>query len=272
MDGDSNSRSGARASDDDPPEWVWSFLQGLARYVFQTGNVFAPGHHMGLNGPIALAHPGTRIRAIAFAHDPQLPGTTTAHGALHFVQVVGLTTDEYEAAQDWDTDALLTLIRESNPLLVTDLSRGSVLDDPDVARRVSERMATEGSLMSRIHVDRLGLESTDSGFRVALGALGAERVLRMLTGRSMHKREFFISGDGQVLRCNIAAEPGWHLDGSEATVHLTVRAAEQLRGVLRPVVGEYSVPELPGITFVVEETLIRDQAGRVVERRGTPPS
>jgi suppressor of fused len=262
----------ARGSEDDPPDWVWSFLQGLARYVFETGNVFAQGHHMDLHGPIALAHPETAIRAIAFARDPQLPGITTSHGVLDFVQVVGLTIDEYEAAQDWNTDALLDVIRQSNRLLITDLSRGSVLGDGDVARLVSERMAAEGSSMSAIHVDRLGLESSNHGLKVELGALAAERLLRMLRGRSLHGREFFVSGEGRVLRCNVASDSGWHVDGAEATVHLTVEAADAFVRTFRPEVGEYVVPGLPEVSFLVEETLIRDQAGRVIERRGSLPA
>lgn len=116
--------------------------------------------------------------------------------------------------------------------------------------------------------DRLGLESATGGLCIALGALGAERVLRMLTGRSLHQREFLVRGEGRVLRCNVAAVPGWHLDGSEATVHLTLEAAEQLRRVLRPLVGEYSVPGLPEVIFVIEESVIRDQARGEIERRG----
>ena len=45
----------------DPPNWVLSFLQNLGRYVFETGRVFGDGHHMTLNGPIALGS-DTEIR------------------------------------------------------------------------------------------------------------------------------------------------------------------------------------------------------------------
>lgn len=260
----------ARSPGEQPPDWVWSFLQNLARYVYDTGNVFASGHHMDLHGPIALPHPETRVRAIAFARDPQLPAIATPNGRLEFIELVGLTTDEYDAAQDWDTDALLAVFRRSNPLLITDLSRASVLDDPDVAREVTERTAADGSMMSMIHVDRLGLESADGVLRITLGALGAERVLRMLTGRSLHNREFLVRGEGQVLRCDVAGAPGWHLDGSEATVHLTRDAAVRLRSALRPLVGEYSVPELPDLILIVEETVIRDETGREIGRIGHP--
>jgi hypothetical protein len=41
----------------EPPKWVWSLLQNLARYVFRTGNVFEPNHSTTLNGPIRRRSP-----------------------------------------------------------------------------------------------------------------------------------------------------------------------------------------------------------------------
>ncbi len=104
----------------------------------------------------------------------------------------------------------------------------------------------------------------DGVLRITLGALGAERVLRMLTGGSLHKREFLVRGEGPVVRCNVASAPGSHLDGSEATVHLTLDTG-----------GAHSVPwwgctrsrSYP-VLFAVDETVIRDQAGREIDRRG----
>src|SRR5262249_40790559 len=41
-----------KAKDKKPPNWAFSFLQNLGRYVFETGNTFGPGHTLPLNGPI----------------------------------------------------------------------------------------------------------------------------------------------------------------------------------------------------------------------------
>jgi hypothetical protein len=119
-----------------------------------------------------------------------------------------------------------------------------------------------------ITVYRLGRETAYRILRISLGALGAERALRMLSGRSLHDREFIVQGEGHVLRCNVSTTPGWHQDGPEATIHLTHDAAGRLLSALRPLVGEYSVPDLPGLIFVVEESVIRDEGGREIERRG----
>ena len=94
------------AEEEAPPMWALNFLQNLARYVFKSGNVFAPGHHMNLNGPIALGRE-TAIQAIAFAADPELGARETPHGRVEFVRVVGLTIDELRAGVAWDTLKLL---------------------------------------------------------------------------------------------------------------------------------------------------------------------
>ena len=99
-----------------------SFLQNLARYVFQTGNVFEPGHHMDLNGPI-MQGAETGITAICFARDPSLPELSNPNGKLDFLQIVGVTQDELAAARAWNKELFLDLLSRHTPLLVTSLSR-----------------------------------------------------------------------------------------------------------------------------------------------------
>ena len=115
-----------------PPAWALNFLQNLGRYVFGTGNRFAAGHKMGLNGPIALEH-DTQITAICFADDPELGEFSSEFGAARFVQVVGITDDEYRLIQEWSTAGLVEILREQLPYLVTDLGA------PLGARRSGDR-------------------------------------------------------------------------------------------------------------------------------------
>ena len=92
----------ARRATDEPPAWALNFLQNLARYVFGTGNRFGAGHKMGLNGPIALDH-DTQDHGDLFADDPELGEIDSAFGKARFVQVVGITDDEYKLIQEWST-------------------------------------------------------------------------------------------------------------------------------------------------------------------------
>ena len=95
----------------DVPAWALSFLQNLARYVFGTGNRFGVGHKMGLNGPIALEH-DTKLTAILFAEDPELGEFSSEFGKARFIQIVGITDDEYKLIQEWSTSGLVEILRE----------------------------------------------------------------------------------------------------------------------------------------------------------------
>jgi len=136
-----------RNDEPEPPSWALSLLNNLARYVFQTGNVFDLGHHMDLNGPIALGSE-TAIRAIAFAKDVQLGNIVTPHGRVTFIQVVGLTVDEYDAVQAWDAEKFLDLLSTRDPWLVTDLHRTTWLRDSEFAGEVEAGSRRDGSCLS----------------------------------------------------------------------------------------------------------------------------
>ncbi|MGE5184741.1 MAG: suppressor of fused domain protein, partial [Acidobacteriota bacterium] len=142
--------------DTEVPAWPLNFLQNLGRYVFGTGNRFAAGHKMGLNGPIAVEL-DTRITAILFADDPELGEIDSPHGRARFVQVVGITDDEYRLIQEWSTGGLVEILRRRLPVLVTDLDRASVLDDPQLAREVRAHVEAEGSSEDLTFAGELGL-------------------------------------------------------------------------------------------------------------------
>jgi suppressor of fused len=253
-------------SDDAPPNWTLSFLQNLARYVFETGNVLEPGDHLDLNGPIAL-EASTEIVAVAFALDPQLGRIETPHGELAFSQIVGLTSDEYAAILDWDTEGLLGLIGERDPLLVTDLARSSHLLDPAIATVVRDRTAAEGSSMGQINVDRLAWLADGPRLVITLGALGIDRLHRMIEGRLPFGRGLSIQGPETLVAMHPADEVGWH-DAGDGAVHIDLPAAvaNQIVAAVRPIAGAYDVGDR--LRFVVERTVITDQSGKGIETVG----
>jgi hypothetical protein len=250
-------------SDGQAPVWPVSLMQNLARYVFESGNVLAVGDHIDLNGPIALDEP-TEIRAVAFTEDEQLATIDTPHGSITFVQIVGLTMDEYEAAQDWDTSALLRVLRSSAPLLVTDLSRTSILDDPATAATIREATARDGSSMAGIHSDDLDWSVADDRFDVALGASAVPRLVRMVRGRLPFDRPFFAQGPSMRLDVTPGEAFDAH-DAAEGTLHLTLSPAdvERIGTTLQPIAGSY--PVTSRLTITVRRSVITNQQGREVE-------
>jgi suppressor of fused len=176
----------------EPPPWVLSMLQNIARYVFQSGNAFAVGHHMTANGPIALGRQ-TLLEACAFVADPQLPAITTPNGRVEFLQLVGLTLEEYEASKRWDTVKLLSVVPACAPALVTDLSRPSWLEDPELRRRVEAGTARDGSSMGGTFSSRGSFEREGDRAILGVAANALDNLKLLVRGRLGFGKEAFLN-------------------------------------------------------------------------------
>jgi hypothetical protein len=110
--------------DPDKPVWPASLLQNIAKYVFKTKNIFDDYHYMSANGPIRV-DTETNITAFAFCTDPEMQELDTPHGHIKFLQVFGITSDEYVELRDKKRSVidLLDSHKSRNPLLITDLTR-----------------------------------------------------------------------------------------------------------------------------------------------------
>lgn len=106
--------------------WAMNLMQNLAKYVFKSGKWFEEFHFIPANGPIKLES-ATYITALAFVEDPELGKINTPHGEVTFLQMVGLTTGEYDKLKEnpkmAETEKLIEKLKEQNRLLITDLGR-----------------------------------------------------------------------------------------------------------------------------------------------------
>ncbi len=255
-------RAARHAGEEHGPVWAANMLQNLARYVYTTGNFFAPGHYMTLNGPISLEDETTLIRNVAFCVDPELGEIDTPHGRLTFLQVVGLSDAEYEAAQAWSTEKLLDTLQTRLPLLVTDPRRGSLLDDPAVAQAVAEGTARDGSSAGSTYATQLEWENTPTHTRIVLGALAAPKIATALRGRLPFGRDFGVYADGRELHFLRGEE--LTMTGHDGVLHVSVPPGlvEALLGALSERVGSFAVA--PELTVQIIPTEIKDQAGEVL--------
>ena len=245
-------------AEEEPPMWALSFLQNLARYVFQTGNVFRNGDWMPANGPISRDH-DTALHSVAFTADPELPAITTPFGRVEFRQVVGLTDDELRAARLWNTASLLEALRPHLPLLVTELDRGSLVTEPALARPVADGSARDGSSTGYLLTDRLAWTAQRrwlgaTRYEVTLGGAQVEELAALLPLRLPFERKLRLAGDDGAsvvftpdTRDTVAEEDG------ALVLRLTPATASALAGALDPAAGSYTVPELPAVMFRVEE-------------------
>ncbi|KQO16996.1 suppressor of fused domain protein [Acidovorax sp. Leaf78] len=260
----------------EPPTWALNFLQNLARYVFQSGNVFRDGHWMTANGPIALGRT-TQICSMGFVTDPELAEPlATPNGSVEFLQVVGLTVEEERAAKQWRTRNLLEVLLPHMPLWVTDLGRASLLAHPAVKQQVAEGLRRDGSASGVLFTDVLGLKQVKRLLRkpitqVTVGARQVDELVTLLPLRLPFGRPLRVAGHEWQLVLEPAGAYGnnaveWQGEGDHVVVmRLTDATVQQLAQTLRPHQGSYVMPLLPQVEWVVEKTTIKDSAGKVVD-------
>lgn len=165
-----------------PPPWSLRLLRRLAGYVFDNGRPFAPGHTMNPGGPLT-GDESTRLAALAFTADTELQPIDTPHGRLMFLQVVGVTMEEYEAAREWHTESFLDVLARAVPGLITDPGRASVLDDPDLAREVAEGIRRDGSATRMVATAGVDWQVSDDTVTLELDPLLRPHLARLVTGR-----------------------------------------------------------------------------------------
>lgn len=252
-----------RGADAEPPSWAISFLQNLARYVFRTGNVFGAGHNMNLAGPINLGQPDTVIRAITFIVDPEFGGMDTPNGRVEFLQVVGLSLDELQAITDWNIDGVLSILRERNPRLVTDLDRRSVLDDPALAERARAGAERDGSTTGVSFIEVLRWQADGPALVLTVGANGLDSLVRMLRGRTRHGRPFWVQSRTNRAHGKPAESAVWSVEQATLVLDLTPDLTAEVLANLKPLRGSYTFVAAPWLTVVVEPSEMRDTRGNL---------
>lgn len=133
--------------DEKGPQWVYSLIQNIARYVFSSGQWFEPNHYMSANGPIRL-NCDTELTGLAFSIDPELGEIETVHGKLQFIQLFGITDEEFASIKESNSNAeeLLKQHSISNPFLITDLERNSLnMNEKTVSKCESCEVSESGA-------------------------------------------------------------------------------------------------------------------------------
>lgn len=256
------------ATEETPPMWPIGLLQNLGRYVFRSGNTFGLGHHMNLNGPISLAAPDTAVRAIVLADDPELPPIDTPHGAMRFLQVVGLTLAEYAAVEAWQATGVITALAPHLPLLITDLDRSDLAGNPTVAAEIEAGRARDGSSTGSLYVDDARTEHRRGQTTITVGANAAPRIGRVLANRLPFGRGLAITSPGGTV--HLRPGDAFAVTESALGLELTIPPAvgTDIVAALAPRAGVYPIASAPGLHITIVRSQIRDQAGHVVQEIG----
>ncbi|KAF9111727.1 hypothetical protein BGX30_007496, partial [Mortierella sp. GBA39] len=142
----------------------------------------------------------TQLTALAFTEDPELPAIQTPNGQVEFLEMTGITGDELEAMQTWNTLGVLGAAEEHIPYYITDLTRGSLLRIPPVAEKIRQGAEAEGSSTGFLFVDQLAWEPGKSGWFskqpsvVKMGAKQAGIIAKLLLGRILKGRSLTLVG------------------------------------------------------------------------------
>jgi hypothetical protein len=252
-----------KATEKQPPAWAFNFLQNLGRYVFETGNIFGAGHTMPLNGPIEQGS-ATRIHAVTFCQDPQLPPIMPPNGRVEFLQIVGLMMEELEAIFSWNAAAFLELRGKDDPLLLTDLARESWLSDATFAAKVARRSKRDGSSSGWLTLV-LECDPQSDPVCVRVQSIAVDGLKRRLLGRLLYGRDLTLDGPN----ASVVFKPGKQsrFRVVEGVVTLTLRDDHvmALAESLQPRAGLYPVPGLKNVVLQVLKTEITDRDGNVVE-------
>lgn len=259
--------------ENEPPHWPFGLLQNLARYVFESGNVFGVGHGLNCNGPICQDHP-TMLHAIAFAQDPQLPPIDTPHGSLEFLQLVGLTMEEKQAKDLWHAKPFLNLMAATTPLFITDLERSCMLDQEDFRQKTQLGTQTDGSSMSALYVSHLKIKSSKLPFMarnttLSLGAIGLVNMPALLPARLNHGNSLILRGSGNhAVLLEPATSSELEYEDGALRFGLTPEDVVDMTKKLLPKAGIVTLSNFPGLTIEIQPSHIKDDDGTVVETIG----
>ncbi len=104
------------------PKWPLTLLQHIAKVVFDKGVEFDEYHSLS-SGPITNEE--SSINGLLFVLDNQLGERTSEYGKFKFLQIFGLTENEFEGITNKtiDRSALIKEELTTNPLLLTDINR-----------------------------------------------------------------------------------------------------------------------------------------------------
>lgn len=236
----------------DPPLWAVDMVTNLAAYVWSSGHPFGPGHHLDLRGPIRLGT-ASAITAALVVTDPVLDGLDGPFGRLEFLQIVGLTADELELCRSWSTDGVVDLLARDNPLLVTDLERTSVAEDPRWRGEIQARAGSDGSSLHELRVASLALRRRPGrGFLAQMGA-GAAAALGPALRRELvaDGAGFSVIGDTSSVRFVVSPDGGWSVHEGELRIAVPLTEVAAVAGLFDGRTGWGRVAALPGLRFRV---------------------
>jgi hypothetical protein len=181
------------------------------------------------------------------------------------LQLVGITEDEYRAARRWSGGGMLEILARSNPLLLTEIARESVLVG-ETAIEVAEATRRDGSsLFAQFASFSEVIDGGERGVRIVCSAADVRNLVENLEARMAADRYFhLISPYGRIV-FTPNHKAGFVLDEDKLFIDVSPALVRELLATLGPKRGIVRSFVLKGLSFAIEPTAIRDAEGNVVE-------
>lgn len=252
-----------RGNEDTAPVWPINLLQNLARYVFSTGNTFDSGHYLNANGPIAL-ETDTQLTCLGFLTDPELGTIDTVNGSIVFLEAIGITEDELNALMCWNGKRFLKELTRQIPYGISDLSRTTLMRQPDFRRTWEQGVACDGSSTGVLYLPEMAARLENSKGYLQLGAGHIDQILTLLRARIEKDRPFVLQCNETVVCFQCAQQPDITTDEKALVISLTLESLNEICQLLKPHIGIHSIKTIP-LTIEVVPTHIRDHDGKIVQ-------
>lgn len=241
-----------RVASEDPPLWAVDFLASMAAYVWSSRHPFAAGHLVDLRGPVKMDS-DSPITAAVIVEDPALGRLDGPFGAVHFLQIVGLHADELELCRAWSAEGVVELLGRSDPMLVTDLYRPPVTDDPERREEIEDRTRLEGSSLHELRIGTLEVKRRRRGRVVVQLGSGAAAALGPALRRELlgEGATFTVVGDDAEIRFSAADRPSWKCTDTGVSAVVALDGVEYVAGLFDGRTGWGRVSDWPGLRFHV---------------------
>ena len=250
---------------DTPPVWPMNMLQNLARYVFSTGNVFESGHHLNGNGPLAL-DTDTQLTCLGMLTDPEFGSIETVNGSMVFLEAIAITHDELEAMMCWSGEQFLTELCKQIPYGIADLSRTTLMQQPDFRNVWEQGVARDGSSTSLLYLPEAQAALKDGKGTLILGAGHIFQIITLIKARVGKDRKFLLQNGDTLIGFENGEQARLYMDMEDKVfvIAMTKESLDEFCQLLKPHIGTYFMKTLP-LTIEVIPTNIRDNNGNIVK-------
>ncbi|MDE7477574.1 MAG: suppressor of fused domain protein, partial [Lachnospiraceae bacterium] len=213
--------------------------------------------------PIAL-ETDTQLTCIGFLTDPELGRINTLNGSIVFLEAVGITKDEQNSMMCWNGENFLTELIKHIPYGITDLSRTTLMSQPDFRCAWEQGVERDGSSTGVLCLPELVISLENNKGYLKLGAGHIDQILTLLKARIGKGRDFILQGNDAVACFECHEQPDIDMDDIALIISLTPKNLNELCQLLKPHVGIYLMATMP-LTIEIVPTHIRDDNGDIVQ-------